>query len=72
MALGVSMSILIIVVIALCMANGAFAFGAGEIPDVSAMAKIGTSAFLSIRFTDMLVLMRCACTVAILWSNAFH
>ncbi|KAK9898368.1 Het-C-domain-containing protein [Cystobasidium minutum MCA 4210] len=40
MAPSASMSILFIALVALCMANGARAFGAGEIPDVSAMAKI--------------------------------
>lgn len=47
MALSVSMTLLVLVVLALCVANGAYAFGAGEIPDVSAMAKIGGSHYCS-------------------------
>jgi hypothetical protein len=30
-----------ILVVALCLAPGAYAFGAGTVPDVSAMSKIG-------------------------------
>lgn len=40
--------LLVLVVLALCTAPGTFAFGAGEIPDVSAMAKIGGDIHISL------------------------
>lgn len=48
--------LLVLVVIALCTAPGALAFGAGEIPDVSAMAKIGAQSSVSTVLLSLLIL----------------